>query len=419
MSEPRKPARPDYDAIVCIGPIPEVSDGPLAYAIVKFTLKMVGSGCRPAAPEPLFHNIRDEAIQPRLKQGTDFWPWKEATDFVVVGSAFAPNAEPVRTMIVSAQIGGVSKRIQVSGTRVVEWAGGAVAWVPPPKKFTEMPLTYENAFGGIDFRVGPWKPGETPGYPWGREVDHPGLYPRNPFGKGYVVLRGDVPGTEMPNLEDPDDLLTGERLVTLDPKAWYRQPLPWCFDWVHLMCFPRFVFFNAAVDAWFPGPQDAAMPEVRRGYCPANYRDLMATRQDMHPHPRMYQEASHGLIVKNLKGGEPVVLKGMNPAEPTIRFELPSPLRSLEFEIEGKRQAAKPRLHQIVCKPAEKLVTLTYAAEVPLPRLFVPGIHKRIPVAVRVNGDALVPFDTPPTARAQLDEAMAKPPVPFPWEVKK
>lgn len=418
MTQPRQPARPDYDAAISFATLPEVGDFPVAYALVKFTLKLAGNAARPAPPEPLFHDIRDETIKPRIRHGTDYWPRKEATDFVVVGSAFAPNAAPVRTMTVSAQVGSVSKRVQVSGRRLVEWAGGEVAWVPPPQPFTEMPLTYENAYGGIDWRVGPWPPGERPGYPWGREVDHPGMYPRNPFGKGYLVVPGDVPDFEMPNLEDPDDPLTQERIVTRDPKLWCRQPLPWCFDWVHVMTFPRYVFIHRGVDAWFPGPQDAAMPEVRRGFCPANYRDMMNARQESHPHLRFYSEGSHGLVLRDLKGGEPVTLKGMHPAEPTIRFDLPAPLRSLEFEIEGKREAVRPRFHHVVCRPAEKVVNLVYAAEVRLPRVFVPGIHKHIPVAIRVNGDAPVPFPTPPTVREVADAALAKPREPFPWENK-
>jgi hypothetical protein len=416
MTEPRKPARPGYDAIVDMAVIPEIGNFAVAYALVKFTHSIKSGQCRSAQPEPLFHDIRDQSQKPRLRQGTDYWPWKEATDFAVIGSAFAPDASPVRTMIVSAQIGAKVKRIQVFGKRLLEWAGGEVAWVPPPEPFTEMPLTYENAYGGIDWRVGPWKPGETPGYPWGIEVDHPGLYPRNPFGKGYVVLPGDVPGTELPNLEDPDDLLTQERIVTRDPKVWYKQPLPWCFDWLHLMSFPRFIYFQSGVDAWFPGPQDAALPEIRRGFCPPNYRDMMSARPTPHPHPRFYQEASHGFSLKDLRGNEFVVLKGMNLTEPTLRFDMPAPLRTLEIEIEGKREAVKPRLHSVVCRPAELKVTMLYAGECRLPRPFVPRIHKHIPVAVRVNGDSPIWFETPQTVREQIDAALAKPQLPFPWE---
>src|ERR1700721_208012 len=105
MTEPRKPARPGYDAIVDMAVIPEIGNFAVAYALVKFTHSIKSGQCRSAQPEPLFHDIRDQSQKPRLRQGTDYWPWKEATDFAVIGSAFAPDASPVRTMIVSAQIG--------------------------------------------------------------------------------------------------------------------------------------------------------------------------------------------------------------------------------------------------------------------------------------------------------------------------
>jgi len=413
VSEPRKPIRSAYDAAMGFAHLPTVADHQVVFAIIKFTLKIEGGRCIPAPAEPLFHDVNDETIKPRFKEGTDYWPWKESTDFVVRGSAFAPNASPVRTMIVSARIGNATKQIQVSGTRIVEWAGGEVAWVPPPDPFEEMPLTYTNAYGGLDWRV-PWKPGEHDG--WGREVDHPGMYPRNPFGKGYVVLPGDVPGTEMPNLEDPTNLLNAENLVTRDPKAWYKRPLPWCFDWVHLMTFPRYCFFLGGVDAWFPGPENEAMPEVKRGYCPPNYRQAMAARKTEHPLPRFYQEASYGFILNGITGRESVSLKGMHPAEPALRFDLPGPIRTLEFDLEGKRQAVKPRIHQIVCRPAEKIVTMTYAAEVKPHRLFVPGIHKVIPISLIVNGEAPISYDAPKPVKETVDEAMANMHEPLPWE---
>lgn len=411
MSQPRKPVCPEFDAFIDFATIPEVGDYPSAYAVVKFTLSIANGKTAPLPAEPLFHDIRDETLKPRIRPGSDYWPYKEKSDVAVLGSAFAPDGKPVKAMQVSAQIGSVAKRVQVFGKRMVEWAGGEVAWIPPGEPFTEVPLTNDNAYGGIDFRVKPWRPGETPGYPWGREADHPGMYPRNPMGKGYLVVPGEVPDFEMPNLEDPDDLLTAERLVTRDPKLWYRQPLPWCYDWTMMLAFPRICFIHSGVDAWFPGPEDEGMPEVRRGFCPPNYRSMMKNRRDTHSLNLFYQEASLGFMLKDVKGGEPVTLAGMNPAESEIRFPLPTPLKSLEFEIEGKRDAVKPRLHSVVFRPAEKKLTMTYAGDIKLPRLFVPGIHKHIPVAIRVNG-TLMPYETPLTVRDLVAAAKTDPPKP-------
>src|ERR1035437_3273348 len=107
----------------------------------------------------------------------------------------------------------------------------------------------------------------------GVQYDHPGLYPRNPVGKGYLVLPDPIEGVELPNLEDPADLLTPERLVTRQPELWFRQPLPWCFEWTVGLTFPRCLYLG--LDAWFPAPDGAPLGEVQRGYIPPNLRRLL------------------------------------------------------------------------------------------------------------------------------------------------
>lgn len=401
MSATRKPARPSYDAVVELAN--DWEQQVYAYALVKFTYEIQAGRCELAAPECLLHDIHDPKLQPRIPPATDYWPLKEATDFVVQGAAHAPNRRPTRQMEVSVQVGPVKKRITVFGKRSILWNGSGPR-IGDPEPFDVMPLTYDNAYGGIDWRV----PIEAP-ESFEKQViddsDHPGLYPRNPFGKGYLVEPGPVPKMEMPNLEDPDDCLTADRLIVGDAKLWYRQPLPWCFDWVHPIAFPRQIFFAAEVDAWFPGPEDAQMPEVRRGFLPAGYRTAMSQRQFVEgPDPRFYQGASLGLVLPRLAEEEIVTLMGMHPVEPSLRFALPRPPR-LEIIAEGNRQAVPARLHTVVCKPEEKRVSLLWAGHRLLPRPFLPGIHKRIPVAVSVNGDAPVPYQTPPTYRDQIAAA--------------
>ena len=98
------------------------------------------------------------------------------------------------------------------------------------------------------------------------QFEHPGMYPRNPFGMGYLVHDGEVPKMFAPCLEDPADPLTDDRLITGDAKAWWRQPLPWCLDWTSPIMYPRACWFGPDVDPWFPAPDDGALAEVRRGF---------------------------------------------------------------------------------------------------------------------------------------------------------
>jgi hypothetical protein len=373
-------------------------EGMHAHVIVKQAFTISGGVCRAFAAEPLFHDLRDPKIRPQLRAGSDYWRFKGATDFVVQGEAHAPGGRPVARMEVAVKVGGVSKWLAVFGRRPIRWGPGGKVAIEAPEPFLTMPLTYANAYGGIDWRVRA-EVAPSPAANLNTFGDHPGMYPRNPFGKGYLIEQGEVPGMEMPNLEDPADLLTAERLIVRDGRQWYGQPLPWCFDWVHPVTFPRCVFFSGGVDAWFPGPEDGKLPEVRRGFLPAGFRSSVAGRGLVEgPEERFYQEASCGLVLRDLRGGERVELKGMHPNEPVVSFPLPMP-PILEIEVEGKREAVPPRLHSVICRPAEKKVFLVWAGDRALPRPFVPGVHKHIPVAASLNHDEPVYYQAPPTVR--------------------
>ena len=393
--------RPGYFAMVDL--LSPEQPGGRTYALVKQTFSVRDGACRLAPPRPLLHDYRREDLEPRIRADTDFWHTKEATDVVVLGAA--RGGPDVCRSEVSVKVGEVVKRVTVFGRRAVTWSPDGRPYIQPPEPFDEVPLTAEHAYGGVDWRVQPEDAGD-PATVVRMQTDHPGLYPRNPFGKGYLVVPGEVPEMEMPNLEDPSDLLTAEWLVTGDPALWHRQPLPWCLDWTHPAAFPRNVMFTAGVDAWFEGPEDVAMPEVARGLLEPGYRSMMADRDMTEgPHPRFFQGASHGLVINDPGPGAPVELRGMHPELDVVSFSLPPP-PSLRMAVDGDWQAVRPRLHHVICEPGEERVSLVYGADRELTRPFVPGIHKKIPVALSVDGDAPLEYDTPPTVKEQMAAAM-------------
>lgn len=393
MTLPRKAARETYDALLRLLPTGGVPTE--TQALIKRTYLIRHGQCEVVAPDPLAGDFDSAADGLRLTPGSDFWPHKPATDFVIEGSAFA-GGRAISMRVVSVRIAAVVKRVAVFGRRAIRRRPDGSVRIDEPDPFLEVPLTFTNAYGGLDGRI-PFDVGHY-GFVLEDSVlagDHPGLYPRNPYGKAYFV--GSIPDTtdlEMPSLEDPEDLLTEERLILNDPGRWYEQPLPWCLHWMSLRMFPRCAHFFGT-DAWFPGPEDERMPEVRRGFLPSGFRTALQHEIG----PAIAQEASCGLVLPALAGGEPVVLEGMHPEEPVIRFSLP-PLPRVQFVLEGRRQFAIPRMHTILVKPAEHKLSITYAAEAELHRAFVPGIHARIPVSVSVDGDTAIAYPTPPTHRA-------------------
>ena len=105
---------------------------------------------------------------------------KARGEALVYGSYYAAGVKPVTADRVQLTIGDVDKTLAVIGNRYWRTLLGPTE----PEPFTEMPISYENAFGGKDFNP-------------------------NPTGKGIDEV--DVDGemrVPMPNIENPDRLMT-------------------------------------------------------------------------------------------------------------------------------------------------------------------------------------------------------------------
>jgi hypothetical protein len=73
-------------------------------------------------------------------------PFKPRADVVLVGSAFAPGGQPVRSLVAVLAVGAISKAIEVFGARV--WT--ADGQLQDTVSFSTMSLAYERAAGGPD-----------------------------------------------------------------------------------------------------------------------------------------------------------------------------------------------------------------------------------------------------------------------------
>src|SRR5689334_14796869 len=79
-----------------------------------------------------------------LHVGSDLVPFKARADVLLVGHAFAPGGQAVRSLPVRLVVGAVDKRIEVWCDRIF-WQDGQVLEGQP---FSRMPLRYERAAGG-------------------------------------------------------------------------------------------------------------------------------------------------------------------------------------------------------------------------------------------------------------------------------
>jgi hypothetical protein len=396
--------RSHYQAVVDLFPFE--GERLYAYALLKFSYRIEDTRCIPIAPAALFHDVRDPKLEPRWERGSDFLPQKLLTDVAVRGSAFALGGRPVPSRRVSVSVGNRRKEIEVLGDRRLEWKRG-VPTVSSPEPFSEVPMDWDVAYGGWDCRV-PVSAPDTVETAVRLGLDHPGVYPRNPYGRGYVVVDEPVAeGITLPRLEDPHHRLTAKTLIVQDPRRWHMQPMPACFEFAPAMMFHRFCWLGA--EAWYHPTPGTPLAEVEAGALPTNFHELVAIDPMVDPAPpQFYQEAAMGLSFPPLHAETPIVVQGMNAERDAIGFALPRP-PAVAFTVEGHTMWLPSQLINVLVEPAKPEVHLTYVVRrEELPRVFIPGVHVKIPMSIQVNGDAPVHYDPPPSSYAELKKARAK-----------
>ena len=296
---------------------------------------------------------------------TDIVPFKRATDLIVMATAHGRGR---RRLEAGIRIGPLQLTYRISGTRRCIYRGrGSIAF-SEPEPIEELPIRYESAYGGVD---------ESVPYPEIRHLEdlmrfHPGVYPRNPVGKGYVVFdnRDAIDGRELPNIEHPQQLVTPDRLVTGGPDRWWRQPLPWSTDWFDKSWYPRIVHFGGIPDG-LP-PDDRVLPEVQLGWLDPNHSKHIRTLEDP-PDSRLADAASPSLVLPFLQGNEAVELTEMTP-DGRIVVRLPNEVPRIRLRHGGRVDDLRPIPHRILISTDEMGVYVVWHAgwltPHPLPRRF-------------------------------------------------
>jgi len=195
---------------------------------------------------------------------------KPKGEVLVVGRCFAPGGKPVPAYEVRLQIGPIGKTLNVFGDRFWKRKVGVVKTVSDPLPFTEMDVSYENAFGGPDYK-------------------------KNPLGKGHAPVKTDT-GEKvhpLPNIEDPGNLIDS-------PK---KKPEPAGFAPIDLAWPQRFDKAGTYDQKWlrerFPGLAEDM-----------DWTFFNAAPEDQH-------------IDGFFKGDEPFEIKGMHPEKVLVQANLP------------------------------------------------------------------------------------------------
>ena len=195
---------------------------------------------------------------------------KTGGEILVLGKCFAPAGTEVQGGEAFFRVGPLEKRVHVFGDRYYE--PGLVGHKRiPPAPFTQMDISWENAFGGP-------------------END------RNPAGKGLVPIVGadGVERVPLPNIENPNQLIAS-------PKD---QPDPAGFGPLGFTWPPRIKNFGTFDDQWFH-QQWPGLPDD------FNFDYFSLAPEDQR-------------IKSYFTGDETILIQGMHPETPEIVSALPN-----------------------------------------------------------------------------------------------
>ncbi|MDO8334622.1 MAG: DUF2169 domain-containing protein [Nitrosomonas sp.] len=269
--------------------------------------------------------------------------FKPLVDVVVIGKAYAPKGEPTQQMMISVRIADKEKTITVFGDRTCHYRENKTPVFSDPLPFTDMEIRYDRAYGGLDDKSDP---------------TIPFYYPRNYMGTGFALrnIKEVIEGLALPNLEDPNDLLTSERIVLEEPQRWHMQPLPQGLGWCQRNWFPRCAFagsYPAFVEV------GTAITEERMGLLPKNYIALAKQFKLPSFHPRFNNGASLGLMFRDMRGDESISLKGMTSSG-LLEFSLPNDAPRISLDIGLGEQQLVARLHTVSIRPDDLEVDLIW-----------------------------------------------------------
>jgi len=301
----------------------------LLVIVIKATYKIPEKGAEPVLAEeqvPLTEadEFTGEPGLTAVKYETDYAHRKPMCDVLLNGSAYAPEGRPISRVQVGLKVGAMTKSFNVIGNRY--WEAGAVSIGPGyPGNFISMPISYDNAFGGVDN--------------FHQDESKHRTYVWNPVGTGYHEdLDGAlVDGTPMPNTEQLNKAV--------------KMPLnnykPMAFGAMGRNFKSRYPL---------AGTYDRQWLDTQAPFWPDNfdYRYFQAAPPDQQiPYP---------------VGGEEVILKNLMP-NGSISFRLPfKSMLVLFIPYIGKEYLVDAMIDTLLFEPDKKQFVMTWRISYPLRR---------------------------------------------------
>lgn len=259
----------------------------------------------------------DSPLNSSLLHACDFAPYKPNVDILLDASAFVPEEKFVAELEVGFIVGRIKKLLKVIGNRYYGRSLG-ILYKTSPVPFSQKAITYGRAYGGWQ-EHGPDKP--------------PLFDRRNPCGTGFFKKRRYATDIRLPNIEYPG--FPTRRNPKKNVVAGFGPISP---QWE-----PRITFAGT-----YDENPDRDVPIQR----PPDFN------------PLYYQSAPGDQQLKEVKGGESIILYHLHPDFVEIHCRLPRVKIEFETLIANQTTRQLGKLYSIIITPHELKLQMVWQANV-------------------------------------------------------
>ena len=323
-----------------------------------------------------------------LKEDLDIYPFKLLTDVVVKGHVIFNPGQLAKKISVTANQ--VENHLIVFGDRHAFVNQHGYVQISQPSYVPRVELTYKNAYGGKDqvefekfYKEQEDKLKSVVGDEINFEHSSPYSYPRNPFGKGYIVGKEFKDKVALPNFEDHRHKLTEQNIVVGHVDHWTKMPVPRCTDWLSHDVFPRLMYFGLR---HFMLESLDSVEEIRRQWVPEFLLDtkIDEDQKNFFLANHAPQGASLGMQFPYLQPSQPIKLTGLFTQAEDFILTIPrgKPLMSIDNR-EGGLTEAQPYIGSVVIDVDQSVMDIVWIGSIAARRPYMPEELEIMPYEVK------------------------------------
>jgi len=370
----------------------DAAGGSVVGVVAKRTYRVAGGVCwvadsqLPLSEEP--NTTEDNVV---LLQDMDTALQRRQVDVIVHGKAQV--ATPRGSFDVRLRVGRLDRAIRVFGERACSSSTLGKPLFSSPTRVESVDLSWHNAYGGVD-RTALAKHGDRLEQHY-REAQlryqaefGAYAYPRNRAGKGYLIwaTAEAMEACQLPNLEEPADLLTPERLIVGRPERWPLGPAVAAVGYLNYNYFPRcaMLALTPPFDTTSILPSDFL--EVRMKVLkPASIAENIPIQQRFDL--GCAQQSALGMRVEHVAPGERVEFTHVHPHAERWSFTLPSEHPSLLLKLpEQTTTELEPKIRSLIFEPELDRLSVVWVGERAEAKPVGPGKQAQTRCAVRWQG---------------------------------